>query len=139
MKSITISTCGAAKENPGPAAIGVYVTAADGKVVLELSESIGNATSEYAEYFSVVRGLQAVQEKFGEQTTQMDFELRQESQLVNNHLHAQAVINDVSLIGHFIEIYNLRVSAFPNLTITHLQHGHNQEAERLVQQVLDAQ
>lgn len=137
MKSITICTRGASKGNPGPAAIGVCVTDAQGKIILEVSESIGNATSEYAEYFSVVRGLQVVQDMFSQQTLQMDFELKQESQLVDNHLHAKEEIKDVSLIGHFIEIYNLRVGAFPNLTVTRLQRAENQAADRLVNEALD--
>ena len=139
MKTITISTRGASKGNPGPAAIGVSVADSNGKVLLELSESIGNATTEYAEYFSVARGLQAVQEKFGAETSQMNFELKQESKLVHNHMHAKEEIKDVSLIGHFIEIYNLRVAAFPNLTFTQVSRESNSVADQLVKEVLDAQ
>lgn len=138
MNTIVISTRGASKQNPGPAAIGVRVTDQKGVVILEAAQSIGNATSGYAEYFAVVRGLQLVLEKYGEKTKKMDFELRQESELVDNHLQAKAEITDVSLIGHFIEIYNMRVASFPNLTHTLVSREDNTEADRLVSEVLDA-
>ena len=137
MKTITMYTKGAAKGNPGAAVIGVYVVDSQEKVILEKTESIGNATNEYAEYYAVVRGLQLVQEMFPEETRQMNIELRQENKLVNSHLHATQEIKDVSLIGHFIEIYNLRVSAFPNLTITLVQSAENAQAGSLVTQALD--
>ncbi len=138
MNTIIICTRGASKNNPGPAAIGVYVTDEKGEMIVEVAESIGNATSGYAEYFAVVRGLQAVQERFGDKTTDMHFELRQESELVDNHLQAKAEIKDVSLIGHFIEIYNMRVASFPNLTHTLVSREDNTDADRLVSGVLDA-
>lgn len=138
MEKLTINTHGQSKENPGPAAVGVHVVDSNAKVVLEISESIGNATNDYSEYFSVVRGLQALEEKFGEETKEMRFELRVCSELVKNHLCAREQIKDVSLIGHFIEIYNLRVRSFQNLEITHVSIESNKEAVMLVKEALDA-
>jgi len=137
MEKITIYTAGAAKGNPGPAAIGVYAEDSKGNPVLEISESIGNATSEYAEYYSVARGFQLVKEKFEEKTREIQFELKQENELVHKHLNADAQINDVSLIGHFIEIYNIRVSHFHNLILTKISHKENTTAQHLVARVLD--
>ena len=138
MEKLTIYTRGASKGNPGQAAIGVHVEDVQGNTVLEVSESIGNATVEYAEYYSVVRGLQAVKEKYGEKTIKIECELKQESELVDSQLNAKAVINDVSLIGHFIEIYNLRVSHFRNLIVTKINRDENKRADKLVNETLDA-
>lgn len=138
MDKLTIYTRGAAQGNPGPAAVGVHVKDVQGNTVLEVSESIGNATAEYAEYYSVVRGLQAVKEQFGEEAMKMTCELRQESELVHNQLNAKATINDVSLIGHFIEIYNVRVQYFPNLVLTKISRAQNKRADQLVNEALDA-
>lgn len=118
MKQVTIYTKGISKSNPGPAAIGVLLVDADGSEILRRVEGIGNATSDYAEYFAVVRGLQLAVDEFGEETKEIDFELKVTNELVRNHMVAEAQIKDVSLIGHFIEIYNIRVASYPNLDIT---------------------
>jgi len=137
MEKLTIYTHGAAKENPGPAAVGVQVLDIKGAVVLELSETIGNATNDYAQYYAVVRAFQVLKEKFGDKTRKIEFELRLDSELVRNHLCAEAQIKDVGLIGHFIEIYNMRVESFPGLTITQVKSGSNTNVEKLVKGALD--
>ena len=73
METITIFTDGGSRGNPGPSAIGVYITDAEGKVVKEVSESIGNATNNFAEYQAVMRGLQIAKELFGKKTNEIQF------------------------------------------------------------------
>ncbi len=48
---------GGARGNPGPAAIGVVVSRPDGTVVEEVSETIGMATNNVAEYRALLRGV----------------------------------------------------------------------------------
>ena len=49
---------GGARGNPGPAAIGVVISAPDGGLVEEVAETIGDATNNVAEYRALLRGLQ---------------------------------------------------------------------------------
>jgi ribonuclease HI len=65
MKKITIFTDGGSRGNPGPAAVGAQIVDGDGKVLREVSETIGNATNNYAEYMAVVRGLQTAKDLLG--------------------------------------------------------------------------
>ena len=53
---------GGARGNPGPAAIGVVISAADGEVLDELGETIGAATNNVAEYRALLRGVQRARE-----------------------------------------------------------------------------
>lgn len=138
MEPITIYTDGGSRGNPGPAAIGVQILAADGSVVKEVSEAIGNATNNFAEYQAVVRGLQAAKEYFGKRTKELPFELKVDSELVKKQLNGEYQIKDPGLVPHFIEIHNLRVSSFPRLTLTHVPRTQNKEADRLVNEALDA-
>ena len=138
MKTITIFTDGGSRGNPGPAAIGVHVVDEKGQVLTEVSESIGNATNNYAEYFAVVRALQTLKELFGKKTREMQFELKLDSELVKKQLNGEYQIKDVGLVGHFIEIHNLRVAYFPHLKLTHVRREFNKEADRLVNEALDA-
>lgn len=120
MKKVTIFACGSASGNPGPANITVFLKNDAGKILRELSEAIGNSSVEFAEYFSVVRGLQLAKELFKEETNDMEFELLLGSEDVKKQLNNEIPIENVGLVGHFIEIHNLRVVSFPNLKLTHV-------------------
>jgi len=138
MKKITIYTDGGSRGNPGPAAIGAYMVDENQKVIKEVSETIGNATNNYAEYFAVVRALQTAKDQFGKKVKDIDFELKLDSELVKKQLNGEYQIKDPGLVPHFIEIHNLRVASFPKLTFTHIKRELNKEADRLVNEALDA-
>lgn len=138
MEQVTIFTDGGSRGNPGPAAIGVQIVAADGTVSKEVSETIGNATNNYAEYFAVVRALQTAKELFGKKTKELNFELKLDSELVKKQLNGEYQIKEPGLVPLFMEIHNLRVAAFPQLTLTHVRREFNKEADRLVNEALDA-
>jgi ribonuclease HI len=56
--AVIVHVDGGARGNPGPAAIGVVISAADGSVLDELGERIGVATNNVAEYQALLRGLE---------------------------------------------------------------------------------
>jgi ribonuclease HI len=138
MTDITIFTDGGARGNPGPAAIGVYVVDAAGGVVLEHAETIGNSTNNIAEYHAVATGLHLLKQKLGKASKTAAVELKLDSELVKKQLNGEYQIKDAGLVPYFVEIHNLRVSAFPNLTLTHVPRAENKEADRLVNEALDA-
>jgi ribonuclease HI len=137
MEKITIYTDGGSRGNPGPAAIGGQVLDESGQVLKEFSGTIGNSTNNIAEYMAVAEGLKCAKELFGKQTKEMEFELRMDSELIQKQLTNQYQIKDAGLVPYFIEIHNLRVAAFPNLTVTHVKREKNKEADRLVNEALD--
>lgn len=139
MKKVTIFTRGVSKGDPGPAAVGIYIVDSENKVLNTISETIGNATNDYAEYFAIVRGLQVVSDMFNDKTKSIKFELKISNEIIKKQLNAEHQINDVSLIGHFIEIYNLRVGHFPDLMIAHIKPEANKESEQLATEAIDAQ
>ena len=138
METITIFSDGGSRGNPGPSAVGVYILDAKGSVLKEVSEKIGNATNNFAEYHAVMRGLQTAKEHFGEKTKDLHFEIKLDSELVKKQLNDEYQIKEPGLVPYFIEIHNLRVSSFPNLTLTHIERELNKEADRLVNEALDA-
>ena len=139
MKTVTIFTDGGSRGNPGPAAVGAYIIDADKKVLKEVSETIGNATNNYAEYYAVMCGLGAVKQLFGKKTKEMEFELKLDSELVQKQLNSEYQIKDPGLVPLFIEIHNLRVANFPNIKFTHVKREFNKEADRLVNEALDGE
>lgn len=138
METITLFTDGGARGNPGPAGIGVYITDAKGTVIKEVKEHIGNSTNNFAEYAAVAKGLETLKQLYGKKTKEMQFELKLDSELVKKQLNAEYQIKEPGLVPLFIEIHNLRVANFPNLTLTHVPRAQNKEADRLVNEALDA-
>ena len=138
MEKIYIYTDGSSRGNPGPAAIGVFITDATGSMIQEAAETIGNATNDFAEYQAVLRGLQTAEQMYGEKAKEMEFELRLDSELVKKQLNNECPIKDASLVPYFIEIHNLRVSTVPHVILTHVPRAENTEANRLVNEALDA-
>lgn len=138
MKKIIAYTDGGARGNPGPAAIGVYITDEAGEMVKEAKQFIGNSTNNFAEYNAVLLAFQTLKSMFGSKTKEMQFEIRLDSELVKKQLNSEYQIKEPGLVPMFIEIHNMRVSSFPNLILTHVPREKNKEADRLVNEALDA-
>lgn len=138
METITIFTTGVSLGNPGPSAIGVYLCDANGQMICEEAEVIGNATNTFAAYQAFMRGLQVAKEQFGEKTDELQFEIKLDSEFVSKQLNGETEINEPSLVPYFIAIHNLRISSFPNLTVIHISQALNTKATELVQEALAA-
>ena len=136
MEAITIFTTGVSRGNPGPAAIGIYIANAKELMVSEVAETIGNATDTFAQYQAVMRGLQTLKEIYAEKTSEMQFVVKLDSELVKKQLNGESPINEPGLVPHFIEIHNLRVESFPHLTFAYIAPKLNTEATRLVKEAL---
>jgi ribonuclease HI len=137
METIIAYTDGGARGNPGPAAAGVFITNSAGEKIREVKESLGNGTNNFAEYYGVMLALQTLKQIYGKKTKGMAFEIRLDSELVKKQLNNEYQIKEPGLVPMFIEIHNLRVSSFPNLTLTHVRRELNKEADRLVNEALD--
>ena len=99
--TIHIYTNGASRGNPGPAAIGVYVTDAQNQMLQETAQTIGNATDSFAEYQAVLIGLQTTLETYGAKTKDMSFELCLSSELVKQQLNNESEIKEAGLVPYF--------------------------------------
>jgi ribonuclease HI len=139
METITIHTDGGARGNPGPAAIGVYITDGAGAVVVAHKEAIGNATNNYAEYLAVIRALEILRQLYGKQTTKMQFEIKLDSELVKKQITGEYRVKEPSLMSLYMTVHNERVDNFPHLTFTHVRREFNKDADKLVNEALDAQ
>lgn len=137
MEKVIAYTDGGARGNPGPAGIGVQIQDSDGKVLKEVSKFLGNATNNFAEYNGVLEALQVLKAMFGKTTREMDVEIRMDSELVKKQLNGEYQIKEPGLVPYFIEIHNLRVSYFPNLTLTYIPREKNKEADRLSNEAMD--
>ncbi len=137
MKTVVCYVYGEAKGNPGAAAIGVFVVDKQGVMISETAQGIGNADRNFAEYYAVMTGLQTLVGLYGVETKTMEFELCLSNELVLKQLNAESPINNPGLVPMFIEIHNMQVVSFPNVTFTYIAHDQNTNAARLANEVLD--
>lgn len=132
MKAVEISTDGACSGNPGPAGIGVVIRQAD-QVLLTVSEAIGDATNNIAEYKAVIRGLQEAKAMGAEHVT-----LRTDSQLVFFQLKGDYKVRHANMIPLFQEALGL-LKGFKKVDCRVVPREENAEADRLATSALKQQ
>lgn len=118
---MTVFAYGEVKGNPGPASINVHAIDTSDTVILQYSESIGNANANYADYYAVMSAMQTIRETFAEDVTKSTYEFKLSNQKIVKQLNAELEINDPGAVALFIEIHNMRISTFPNIIFTHVQ------------------
>ena len=122
---------GGARGNPGPAAIGVVVSDPDGTVVHELSDRIGVATNNVAEYRALLRGVQAARDLGAR-----EIEIVNDSELVARQLTGAYKVKHPSIKPLYEQaVADLR--AFARWRIRSVPRAQNARADALVNEALD--
>ena len=138
---LVIYTDGGSRGNPGPAAFGYVMYGADGAVIKRQGEAIGVATNNEAEYKAVVAALQKVKQVVGKEKLKgMQIEVRMDSELAVEQLSGRYKIENEKLQPLFMRLWNLRVElGMRNISFIHVPREENKEADRLVNEALDAE
>ncbi len=127
-----LHTDGGSRGNPGPAATG-YLLYEDGKLVDSSGDYLGTATNNFAEYTALISGLKmALKHDIQELTCKLD------SELVVNQLNGKYKVKHEAIKPLHAQVKELAVK-FPKITFTHVLRSENREADRIVNEVLDAQ
>lgn len=117
---------GACKGNPGAAGIGVLLTDADGGIVSEIGEGIGQTTNNVAEYRALIRGLEEARARGAGRVL-----VHTDSQLMARQMEGRYKINAPHLRALQQEAVAL-CRAFPGgVTLTHILRGGNARADQL--------
>lgn len=133
MDKIIIYTDGGSRNNPGPAAIGVYIPKSD----KEYSKHLGTATNNEAEYQAIIFALKKVKQLIGkEKAGNSEIEIRSDSELLINQLNGQYKIKEKNLVPFFIEIWNLKQN-FAGVKFVQIPREENKKADSLVNRELD--
>jgi ribonuclease HI len=129
---LIVSCDGAARGNPGPAGIGVQITDADGRVVAELAEGLGETTNNVAEYTAAIRGLQRAADLGASRVL-----LRSDSKLLIEQLAGRYRVKAAHLRDLHREVLD-RVVVFEEVRYEHVPRERNREADRLANAGVDA-
>ena len=131
-RTLVVHVDGGARGNPGPAAIGVVVSDERGEPIEELSEAIGVATNNVAEYRALLRGLErAAALNAGE------VRIVNDSELVARQLTGAYRVKHAALKPlHAQALAALR--QFARWRIDSVPRAQNARADALVNRALDA-
>ena len=125
-------TDGGARGNPGPAAFAYVLEAEDGTVLDARGEAIGVATNNVAEYSALVAGLgRAVEAGVRE------LEVRSDSELMVKQMRGEYRVKNRDLQSLFLDA-SRAAREIGRVTYTHVRREHNELADRLVNEALDA-
>ncbi len=132
--ALVVCVDGGARGNPGPAAAGVVVRAADdGTVLFEGGYFLGRATNNVAEYQALLAGLARAAELRGRR-----LEVRSDSELLVRQMRGEYRVKNVRLRKLF-EQANELCRSFAGVRFEHVPREQNRRADRLVQQAINLQ
>lgn len=126
-----VYTDGASRGNPGPAAIGAVVIDPTAAVRHEVSEAIGVATNNVAEYRALVAGLEAALALGARRV-----EVRMDSELIVRQAIGRYRVRNPGLIPYHNRVLALR-SRFDEVVFRHVPRAQNRLADALCNQALD--
>lgn len=130
---LTTFTDGGARNNPGPAALGVVIKDEAGNVVAAYGEYLGHQTNNYAEYMAIISALKKAKELGA-----TEVECIADSKLVVEQLNRRWKVKEPTLQKLFVEAWNA-IQKFQKVHIKHTLRAGNTEADAEVNKVLDAQ
>jgi ribonuclease HI len=131
MSRVIVNVDGGSRGNPGPAAIGVVVRAADGTVLEELGEKIGEATNNVAEYRALLKGIELAAAHGA-----TDLELVGDSQLVVRQVEGRYKVKHADMKALHAEAKKA-LESFDSWSIRDVRRAGNADADRLVNEALD--
>ena len=139
MRKIIIYTDGGSRGNPGPAAIGIVFCNERNQIIKKYSEYLGEMTNNEAEYQAVIFALEKFKALFGKKLAKStEIELKSDSELLICQLNGEYKILDEKIQSLFLKIWNLRLD-FKRVKFKLISREKNQEADKLVNEVLDNQ
>jgi len=140
MGKFIVYTDGGSRGNPGQAAVGMVFCDASGQILKKFGEYLGDAlTNNEAEYRAVIFALKKFKAIFGkDEAKQAEVQIRSDSELLVNQMSGRYKIENENIQKFFIEIWNLKVD-FGSVTFKAIPREQNKEADKLVNEALDAQ
>jgi len=139
MNKITIYIDGGSRGNPGHAALGVLFLDEKRGIIKKYSQYLGKKTNNEAEYEALIFALRKTKALFGkEKIKNMPLEIKSDSELLVKQMNGEYKIKNPEIQQLFLKAWNSKID-FKNLKISLIPREENKEADKLVNEVLDAQ
>jgi ribonuclease HI len=128
---LIIFTDGAARGNPGPAAIGCVLKDDKGNTVANISRCLGATTNNQAEYKAIIAALDKAISLGARQVT-----VYSDSELMVKQINGQYRIKNAALQPLYAEAVKL-TGRLDSFKISHIRREQNAEADALANKALD--
>jgi len=125
LKKVVIHSDGVSRGNPGQAAIGAIIRDERGRLLASISQPIGRATNNQAEYRVIIAALEKVLALGARQV-----ELNSDSELVVRQIKGQYRVRKEALRPLYQRVKELQ-SRLEGFTIKHIPRQQNREADKL--------
>ena len=129
---VVLHVDGGARGNPGPAAAAAVVSSADGEVLDEASEALGETTNNVAEYRALLLGLRRAAELGANEV-----EIVNDSQLVARQLTGEYKVKHAAMRPLHRQALEA-LARFERWSIASVPRAQNAHADALVNAVLDS-
>lgn len=136
MSLITVFTDGGARGNPGPAALGVYITDEKGNVLAKIGKYLGKTTNNIAEYKAILEAFDWLL-KNKDHTKFKKVMFFMDSQLAASQLTGIYKIKNNTIREIVFEIRTKENQLNVPITYNHIPREKNTEADLLVNLTLD--
>jgi ribonuclease HI len=134
----TLYADGGARGNPGPAGAGAVVFDNLGKRVVEVSDYLGIATNNIAEYEAIIRGLKKLIDTYSPEVIHATpLAIRMDSKLVIEQLKGNYKVKHPNLVPRYLEVKNLLARSFGTVTFEHVYRESNKDADALANRAMD--
>ncbi|MFZ5424438.1 MAG: ribonuclease HI family protein [Patescibacteria group bacterium] len=130
---LILHTDGGARGNPGPAAAGVVIRNNNNEIIKELGKFLGTKTNNEAEYIALYLGLASCIALGG-----ASISCFLDSELIVKQLKGEYKVKSPGLKPYYEKVLDLS-KKFSKISYTHVPRAKNAEADKLVNEVLDAQ
>ncbi|MCX6765934.1 MAG: ribonuclease HI family protein [Candidatus Moranbacteria bacterium] len=133
MEKIIMYTDGGSRDNPGPAAVGVYIET----LHKQYGHFIGEKTNNEAEYEAVILGLRKIKQVISkEKARKVEVACFLDSEFVTKQLNHEYKVKEPELQQLFLTVWNLMLD-FGKVTFSHIPREKNKVADKLVNEALD--
>ena len=122
---------GAARGNPGPAAIGVILAESGGRTVREHGARIGETTNNVAEYRALLCSLELAREMGADHLT-----VHSDSELLVKQMNGLYRVRNEQLLPLYLQARAL-CAGFSSVEIAHVPRSRNRRADQLANLALD--
>ncbi len=127
---------GGARGNPGPAGAGAVVKDGQGNVVGEVSEFLGHATNNVAEYTALIRAFELLLSKLGAKTKETRLAVEMDSKLVIEQMKGAWKVKHPNMKPLALRASEL-ASTFKSVSFNHIPREKNGHADRLANNAMD--
>ncbi len=131
VNKVIICTDGAARGNPGRAAIGATIKGGEGNLIASISRRIGITTNNQAEYQAIIAALEKAISLGARHV-----ELYTDSELVVKQINGRYKVKKATLRTHYQKVIQL-IGSLDGFMIAHIPREQNREADNLANKALD--